>query len=289
MSYREYVDSGLAESQAGVDKVLQDAKDSGIETEGRSFADVERDLQQAYDDYQETIETAFSYLEERGGYDTDFMTDQQALQAYQREIGGRGLGSVDPNLVAAQFRLAAESRDLNALNELANNPVAANTVATLPDGTTVTYADIARDLASNIRDTGRRNALRKTEALEAQGIDTTEMTNADIEALYEQRVVVSYEAEVMRLTQLGVLSDDDTDAARDARMGAYFEGRERVAEWQTQQAENVYAKLLEGRRHKHRRPGSGRDIPEWRTVGHRPAAQRPPPECQLPGKRGRLH
>ena len=138
MTYRQYVDSGLATAQAGVDQVLQDAKDSGIETEGRTFADVERELREAYETYSSEVSKAFTFLAERGGYDTDDMTDAQALDAYRREVGGQGLGSVSLDQLNAAYRRAFQAGDVAALARLRDSGLGDNIPVKI-DGQEMSY------------------------------------------------------------------------------------------------------------------------------------------------------
>lgn len=138
--YQQLVEAG---DLAGLRRLANsdEAKSMGIKAQGggtETFADL---VNREEERLSSEVSNAFSYLEERGGYETDSMTDAEALKIYQREVAGQGLGSVSRDQLDAAYRQAFRDGDLAALAALRDSGFGDNIFFPTEDGQLMSYTD----------------------------------------------------------------------------------------------------------------------------------------------------
>ena len=256
-AYRSVFQEGATASE--VQAELQSLVDSG-QYDDLTIVDQKTGEESTYSNFlsdelarvrSEEVAAKTTWLENQGIVDTDDMSDDdilraargyEAWRASQSDQASRwttGAGSASDRLID-QYQQLAGAGDLAGLNALANSNEAQNTMVTLESGEQVPLSEVIRGAASNIRGSSRQTVVQQADALESLGIATDEMTNDEIDAEYQQKVVTPYESEVLRLTRLGVVSDDDTDEEVAAKLETYRAGQANLFERRQDYASSQY-------------------------------------------------
>ncbi len=207
------------------------ANQVGVSTVGKSAREI-------WDEVQETqgkrVADAFNFLESRGGYDTDDMTDQEALDAHRREVGGQGLGSVSHEQMELAYLQAFRAGDVGELARLRDSGLGDSIILETADGQKMSYTEFLSQETNRLVDFQRGGFEIDSDH------DAQQIINARND----------WARAVNDLEDRGLIDDDTTDADIQGILAA----QGRVAERRQQDVENFYADLLEK---------DGRNTDDW--------------------------